>query len=147
MFVSFSGLLGFMMTKLTSASMKISRVMTKDLITVSIDSTVEEVVEKMVDFDVECVPVVDAEGVLLGLVTFRDIVMKVVYPSARIRESKVEKIMSKSLVTCSLNSTVLDVVKIMKNKHLRRIPIVDKKNKLVGLVTDFDLALLGWDFQ
>ncbi len=135
------------MTKLTSASMKISRVMTKDLITVSIDSTVEEVVEKMVDFDVECVPVVDAEGVLLGLVTFRDIVMKVVYPSARIRESKVEKIMSKSLVTCSLNSTVLDVVKIMKNKHLRRIPIVDKKNKLVGLVTDFDLALLGWDFQ
>ncbi len=147
MFVSFSGLLGFMMTKLTSASMKISRVMTKDVITVSIDSTVEEVVEKMVDFDVECVPVVDAEGVLLGLVTFRDIVMKVVYPSARIRESKVEKIMSKSLVTCSLNSTVLDVVKIMKNKHLRRIPIVDKKNKLVGLVTDFDLALLGWDFQ
>lgn len=135
------------MTKLTSASMKISRVMTKDVITVSIDSTVEEVVEKMVDFDVECVPVVDAEGVLLGLVTFRDIVMKVVYPSARIRESKVEKIMSKSLVTCSLNSTVLDVVKIMKNKHLRRIPIVDKKNKLVGLVTDFDLALLGWDFQ
>ncbi len=135
------------MTKLTSASMKISRVMTKDLITVSIDSTVEEVVEKMVDFDVECVPVVDAEGVLLGLVTFRDIVMKVVYPSARTRESKVEKIMSKSLVTCNLNSTVLDVVKIMKNKHLRRIPIVDKKNKLVGLVTDFDLALLGWDFQ
>jgi len=127
--------------------MKISRVMTKDLITVSIDSTVEEVVEKMVDFDVECVPVVDAEGVLLGLATFRDIVMKVVYPSARIRKSKVEKIMSKSLVTCSLNSTVLDVVKIMKNKHLRRIPIVDKKNKLVGLVTDFDLALLGWDFQ
>lgn len=147
MFVSFSGLLGFMMTKLTSASMKISRVMTKDLITVSIDSTVEEVVEKMVDFDVECVPVVDAEGVLLGLVTFRDIVMKVVYPSERTRESKVEKIMSKSLVTCNLNSTVLDVVKIMKNKHLRRIPIVDKKNKLVGLVTDFDLALLGWDFQ
>ncbi len=127
--------------------MKISRVMTKDLITVSIDSTVEEVVEKMVDFDVECVPVVDAEGVLLGLVTFRDIVMKVVYPSERTRESKVEKIMSKSLVTCNLNSTVLDVVKIMKNKHLRRIPIVDKKNKLVGLDTDFDLALLGWDFQ
>ncbi|UCH70009.1 MAG: CBS domain-containing protein, partial [Candidatus Bathyarchaeota archaeon] len=77
----------------------------------------------------------------------RDIVMKVVYPSARTKELKVEKIMSKSLVTCSLNSTVLDVVKIMKNKHLRRIPIVDKKNKLVGLVTDFDLALLGWDFQ
>ena len=135
------------MTKLTSADLKVSKVMTRDLITVCTDSTVEEVVKKMVDYDVECVPVVDAEGVLRGLVTFRDIVIKVVYPLTETRESKVEKIMSKSLVTCDINSTVLDVVKTMKNKHLRRIPVVDAKNKLVGLVTDFDLALLGWDFQ
>jgi CBS domain-containing protein len=50
-------------------------------------------------------------------------------------------------VTCDIDSTVLDVVKTMKNKHLRRIPIVDAENKLVGLVTDFDLALFGWDFK
>jgi len=135
------------MKKLTIANVKISQVMTKDLITVSIDSTVEEVVNKMVNYDVECLPVIDAEGFLHGLVTFRDIVMKVVYPPTRTRESKVEKIMSKSLVTCNPNSTVLDVVKIMKNRHLRRIPVVDAKNKLVGLVTDFDLALFGWNFK
>ena len=135
------------MKKLTIANVKISQVMTKDLITVSLDSTVEEVVNKMVDHDVECLPVIDAEGVLHGLVTFRDIVMRVVYPQTKIRESKVEKIMSKSLVTCNPNSTVLDIVKIMKNRHLRRIPVVDAKNKLVGLVTDFDLALFGWNFM
>ena len=135
------------MKKLTIANVKISQVMTKDLITVLIDSTVEEVVNKMVDYDVECLPVIDAEKVLHGLVTFRDIVMKVVYPLTKTRESKVEKIMSKSLVTCNPNSTVLDVVKIMKNRHLRRIPVVDAKNKLVGLVTDFDLALFGWNFK
>jgi len=136
-----------MLTKLTTANVKISRVMTKDLVTVSLDGTVEEAVKKMVDYDVECLPVIDAKGVLHGLVTFRDIVMKVVYPSTKTRESKVEKIMSKRLVTCNLNSTMLDVVKIMKNKYLRRIPVVDTKNKLVGLVTDFDLALFGWDFK
>ena len=135
------------MKKLTIANVKINQVMTKDLITVSLDSKVEEIVNKMVDYDVECLPVIDADGVLHGLVTFRDIVMKVVYPLTKIRESKVEKIMSKSLVTCNPNSTVLDVVKIMKNKHLRRIPVVDAKNKLVGLVTDFDLALFGWEFK
>jgi len=121
--------------------------MTRDLITVSIASTVEEAVKKMVDYDVECLPVVDAKGVLHGLVTFRDIVMKVIYPLTRTRESKIAKIMSKNLVTCNLNSTVLDVVKTMRNKHLRRIPVVDAKNKLVGLVTDFDLALFGWEFK
>jgi CBS domain-containing protein len=134
------------MTKLTSADVKVSKVMTKNLVTVYTDSTVEEVVKNMVDYDVECVPVVDAEGVLQGLITFRDIVMKVIYPLTKTRESKVEKIMSKSLVTCNPDYTVLDVAKIMKNKHLRRIPVVDAKNKLVGLVTDFDLALLGWEF-
>jgi len=136
-----------MLTKLATANVKISRVMTKELITVSIDSTVEESVKKMIDYDVECLPVIDTEGVLHGLVTFRDIVMKVVYPQTKTRELKVEKIMSKSLVTCNLNSTVLDVVKIMRNRHVRRIPIVNAKNKLVGLVTDFDLALFGWDFK
>jgi len=134
------------MTKLTSADVKVSKVMTRDLITVYTGSTIEEVVKNMVDYDVECVPVVDAEGVLHGLVTFRDIVMKVIYPLTKSRESKVEKIMSKSLVTCNPDNTVLDVAKIMKNKHLRRVPVVDAKNKLVGLVTDFDLALFGWEF-
>jgi CBS domain-containing protein len=135
------------MTKLTTSSVKISRVMTRDLVTVSPYSTVEEAVKKMIDYDVECLPVVDSEGVLHGLVTFRDIVMKVVYPQTKTRELNVEKIMSKNLVTCDIDSTVLDVVKTMKNKHLRRIPIVDAENKLVGLVTDFDLALFGWDFK
>ncbi|MGQ9640686.1 MAG: CBS domain-containing protein, partial [Candidatus Bathycorpusculaceae bacterium] len=62
-------------------------------------------------------------------------------------KSKVEEIMVKDLVTCNLNSTVLDVVKIMKNKHLRRIPVINTKNKLAGLVTDFDLALFGWGLK
>jgi len=135
------------MKKLTTASVKVSRVMTKSLITVSLGSVVEEAVKKMVDLDVECLPVVDSEGILHGLLTFRDIVTKVVYPQAKVRKSKVEEIMAKDLVTCDLNCTVLDVVKIMKNRHLRRIPVVNARNKLMGLVTDFDLALFGWDFE
>ena len=135
------------MKKLTTASVKVSRVMTKNLITVSLGSMVEEAVKKMVDFDVECLPVVDSEGILHGLLTFRDIVTKVVYSRADVRKSKVEDIMAKDLVTCDLSCTVLDVVKIMKNKHLRRIPVIDARNKLVGLVTDFDLALFGWGFK
>jgi CBS domain-containing protein len=135
------------MKKLTTASVKVSRVMTKNLITVSLGTKVEEAVKKMVDFDVECLPVIDSEGTLHGLLTFRDIVTKVVYPQAKAGKSKVEEIMARDLVTCDLDYTVLDVVKIMKNKHLRRIPVVNAGNKLMGLVTDFDLALFGWDFE
>jgi len=135
------------MKKLTTTSVKVGRVMTKNLITVSVGSMVEEAVKKMVDLDVECLPVVDSEGILHGLLTFRDIVTKVVYLQAKVRKSKVEEIMAKDLVTYDLNCTVLDIVKMMKNRHLRRIPVVNPRNKLMGLVTDFDLALFGWDFE
>jgi CBS domain-containing protein len=136
-----------MMKKLTTADIKVSKVMTTNLITVSLGSMVEDAVKKMVDFDVECLPVVNSKGILHGLLTFRDIVTKVIYSQADVRKLKVEDIMAKDLVTCNLSCTVLDVVKIMKNKHLRRIPVVNARNKLVGLVTDFDLALFGWGFK
>ena len=135
------------MKKLTTADVKVGKVMTKNLITVFLGTMVEEAVKKMVDLDVECLPVVDSEGVLRGLLTFRDIVTKVIYSQVDVRKLKVEDIMTKDLVTCDLSCTVLDVVKLMKNKHLRRIPVVNAKNKLRGLVTDFDLALFGWDFK
>jgi len=135
------------MKKLTTADVKVGKVMTKNLITVFLGTMVEEAVKKMVDLDVECLPVVDSEGVLRGLLTFRDIVTKVIYSQVDVRKLKVEDIMTRDLVTCDLSCTVLDVVKLMKNKHLRRIPVVNAKNKLRGLVTDFDLALFGWDFK
>jgi IMP dehydrogenase len=61
------------MKKLTTADVKVSRIMTKNLITVPLGTMVEEAVRKMVDFDVECIPVVDSKGILHGLLTFRDI--------------------------------------------------------------------------
>jgi CBS domain-containing protein len=146
MFLWFLEVRGARMKKFTTANVKVSRVMTKNLITVSPSTTVEDAVKKMVDHDVECLPVVDSEGILRGLLTFRDIVTKAVL-GVDVRKSKVEEIMAKDLVTCDLNSTVLDVVKKMKNKHLRRIPVVNDRNKLMGLITDFDLALFGWSFK
>jgi len=38
----------------------------------------------------------------------------------------------------------LKIVKLMKDKHLRRLPVVETNNKIVGIVTDFDLAIFGW---
>ena len=135
------------MYKLAMSKVKVSKIMTKDLITATLNSTVEDAVKRMVDNNVECLPVIDSEGILHGLVTFRDIVTKVVYPSAFGWELKVEEIMAKNITTCSPDSTVLDIFKTMKNKHLRRIPVVNAKNALVGLVTNFDLALFGWELE
>jgi len=101
----------------------------------------------MIEYDVECLPVIDLEGVLHGLITFRDIVTKAVLSQMNIQQLKVEDIMTRSPITCSPTSTILEVAKIMKNKHLRRVPVVDSTNRLLGLITGFDLALLGWEVK
>ncbi|MEM3727725.1 MAG: CBS domain-containing protein [Candidatus Bathyarchaeia archaeon] len=135
------------MKDLAALKVKVSKIMTRNLITVSVGSTVEEAVKRMIECDVECLPIIDSKGILQGLLTFRDIITKAVYSQADVRKLKVEDIMTRDLVTCKPNNTVLDVVKTMNNRHLRRIPVVNAKNKLVGLITDFDLALFGWDFK
>lgn len=111
------------MKDLATLKVKVSRIMTRNLITVSVGSTVEEAVKRMIDSDVECLPVIDSKGILRGSLTFRDIITKAVYSQADVRKLKVEDIMTKDLVTCKPNDTILDVVKTMKNKHLRRIQL------------------------
>ena len=103
--------------------------------------------KKRVERDVECLPVISNEQILIGLITFRDVVTKFLYRSAAKKEMKVAEIMSENVTTCNPDCTVLDVAKIMKNKNRRRIPIVNSDGKLIGLVTNSDLALLGWNLK
>ena len=135
------------MGKLSMSKVQVSLIMTKKLITATPKITVEAAVRLMIDNDVECLPIINSTEELIGLITFRDIVKKVVYPSAFGWELTIEEIMVKNVTTCSPTSSMLEVVKTMKNRHLRRIPVVDSKNRLVGLVTNFDLALFGWDLE
>jgi CBS domain-containing protein len=130
----------------TAASIKIKEIMTKNVVTIGTEEPVFNMVKKMVKSDVECVPVTRL-GKLRGLITFRDIIRKVIYNQKDPKKVKAKDIMTKSVVTCAPDSTVIDVVKLMKNKKLRRIPVVDKNKRLVGLVTNFDLAILGWDTE
>src|SRR4030042_7186569 len=110
------------MDKLSLAKLKVSTIMTKNLITATSDETVEVAVKRMIDNDVECLPIVNAKDELCGLITFRDVVKKVVYTSAFGWELTVDEIMVKNVTTINPDSTLLDTVKIMKNRHLRRLP-------------------------
>ncbi|MFQ6130342.1 MAG: CBS domain-containing protein [Candidatus Hadarchaeaceae archaeon] len=118
--------------------------MTKNVVAIGPERSASEAVKKMVERNVECLPVVQF-GELQGLITFRDIIEKVVYAKRVPRKTKVKDVMAKKMITCRPDSTVIEVVKLMKNKRLRRVPVVNKEGRLVGIVTDFDLAIFGWE--
>ena len=87
------------MQRFDLSEIKINQIMTKDLITIHTEDTVEEAVKKMVERDVERLPVISNEQILIGLITFRDVVTKFLYQSAAKKEMKVAEMASQSFAS------------------------------------------------
>jgi CBS domain-containing protein len=78
---------------------------------------------------------------LIGIVTDRDIALKVVGEDRIPAEVKVGDVMSRDLVVCKENDSVDQAIEAMAAHQLRRIPIVDSQNNLVGIIAQSDVAL------
>jgi len=131
-------------SRISTAGVKIRELMTTNVVTIDPEKSVSKAVKKMVERNVECLLIVKFEA-LQGLITFRDIIEKVVYAKRVPEKTKVRDIMAKKMVTCGPDSTIIEVVKLMKNKRLRRIPVIDENRRLLGIITNFDLAIFGWE--
>jgi len=91
------------------------------------------------------VPVVSdrTEMRVVGIVTDRDLAMKVIAEQRDLYNTTVEDVMSKDLVTCDLDDDYDDVIKAMKKHQIRRLPVIDRNKRLVGIVSTADVALHG----
>jgi CBS domain-containing protein len=88
------------------------------------------------------IPIVEDkdEKKLTGIVTDRDLAIKVVAEARDPKTTTVEDVMSEGLVTCRDNDDVRSVLSLMEDNQLRRIPVVDKKDHLVGIIAQADVA-------
>ena len=121
---------------------KCKDIMTKDLVTVSSESTVVDVARLMKTEDIGPVLIVDNEqnNTLVGIVTDRDIVVKVIADGQDVNATRVGDVMSKKLVTCHADDDVDVAMKAMSQFQLRRIPVVEENMRLVGIIYQADLA-------
>jgi CBS domain-containing protein len=121
--------------------MKIQDIMTKDPSCVTADATVREAAQVMKREDVGVVPVVDGqrEKRLVGIVTDRDIAIRCV-AEGKDGSCGVRDVMSSDdLATCSFSDDVESVMDAMRTEKVRRIPIVDERGSLVGIVSQADV--------
>lgn len=106
------------------------------------ETTVSEVAELMEAEDVGVIPIVDGDGErLLGIVTDRDIVIRAVAKGKDPRDTKVAEIASKELVTLEADQDLGDALKLMAQYQVRRLPVVEDDDRLVGVVSQADIAL------
>ena len=121
--------------------MKAREIMTADPRTVTPDTALQEVARLMQQEDVGIIPVVEAGGRnLLGVVTDRDIALRVVGEGRDGKTVKVSDVMSSNVRTCKQDDSVDDIMDLMGKEQLRRIPIVDERGALVGIVAQADVV-------
>lgn len=118
--------------------MKVSEVMTKNLVTVSAASTAADAAKKMLSENIGTVLVTDS-GQLKGIVTDRQIAAKVIGAGKDASRVKASDFMTKNPVTCSPEIGICEAAKIIGENRFRRIPVVERE-KLVGIISTADIA-------
>jgi len=108
-------------------------VMTRDVETVAPDATLQNAAQIMRSHDIGSVPVCENRRVL-GIVTDRDIAVRGV-AEGRNAEAPVREIMSTAVVSVREDSDLSDAEKLMHDRQLRRLPVVDSQGELVGYLS------------
>ena len=121
--------------------MKARELMIKNVHSVHCDQNLQDAAQLMWEKDCGWAPVIDEDGKVEATITDRDIAMAAYLNGSRLADIPLHKAQSKSLVTCSQNDDITAIEKIMQSHQLRRLPVVDRSGKLVGLVSLNDIAI------
>ncbi|MDQ3379637.1 MAG: CBS domain-containing protein [Actinomycetota bacterium] len=119
---------------------KVREAMTARPRCVTPETTLKQVAEVMESEDIGAVPVVDGEQ-LSGMITDRDIVIRAVAKGKNPDGMPVREIFSREVVTVGPDDDLSDALQLMASHQVRRLPVVDAENKLVGIVSQADVAL------
>jgi CBS domain-containing protein len=119
--------------------MKIQEIMTKPAVTCRQTETLNAAAELMWKFDCGAVPVTNDDGRLVGIITDRDICMATYTKGSSPNEIRVCDAMSK-VFACQPGDALETAERLMREKQVHRVPIVDGENRLVGLLSLSDLV-------
>ncbi len=106
-----------------------------DPITITADKTVADALSLMAQYKIGGIPVVNESGILVGIVTNRDLRFE------RNMNRKIEQVMTKeNLITTTESTNLEKAADILQNYKIEKLPVVDKNHKLIGLVTYKDIT-------
>jgi len=117
----------------------IADIMTRSIATVQRDETLQAAARRMQEMDVGSLPVLDGRAVA-GMVTDRDIAVRGVAAGMIPQESLVADVMTEDLRFCRAGDSVEQVMAEMGDLQVRRLPVLDANNEIVGIVALADIA-------
>lgn len=128
----------------------VKELMTRKMCTSEKNKSVLSASRKMIKYGVGSILIIE-DSKAVGIVTERDIVIKLVGENQIPHKIKIQDIMSSPLVTVTPNTSVREAKDIMQKKYIRRLPVIEK-GQLIGIITDTDILKVSieldeaWDY-
>lgn len=120
--------------------MNIGQVMTRDVRTCHAGDSLQNAARIMWDADCGAVPVLDEHRQVIGIVTDRDACMAAYLQAKPLTEITVGSVMSTEVFSCKPEQPIAAAERLMKQKQVRRLPVLDAEGQLVGIVSLNDLV-------
>lgn len=108
------------------------------------DETVATAVTKMSEKNYGAVVIASAENTVLGIVSERDFMKRVLNEKRDPATTKLSEIMTAPVKTAALEDSWIDWMRIMSNERFRHLPVVDQHNRLVGIMSQGDFVAYTW---
>ena len=121
---------------------KCNEVMTKNPVCCLPNDSVAKAAELMKSENIGSIPVIENEQTrtLIGIVTDRDLALKIVSEGRDAKSTNVETVMTRKIVTCLADDDLQKALDAMAEHQLRRIPVVNNEHKIVGIIAQADVA-------
>ncbi len=120
--------------------MKVKECMCNDVCCVKPETNLNQIAKLMSEKHVGCIPVCDENNCICGIVTDRDILLRAVACNKDTNSCCASDIMSCNVCTCTEDEEMTNAESKMAQNQIRRLPVCDKNNKVVGILTLGDLA-------
>ena len=119
--------------------MEVSTAMHRKAQWASVDTPVSEIARMMAKDDIGAVPI-GKDDKLVGMLTDRDIALRVVAKGLDPARTKAGTVMTEGIVWARTSETVEDAIHLMDRKKIRRLPVIDDNKRLVGMLSLGDIA-------
>ena len=120
--------------------MEVKDCMSKNVCQCTPTTNVADAAKLMSDNHIGCIPVCDDKNQVVGLVTDRDILLRTVCCNKEAAQTPVSDIMTCKVCCCTPDTTIDEATKLMSDLQIRRIPVCDTNNQIVGMLSLGDLA-------
>lgn len=114
--------------------------MTRNVITVHRGDSVSLAARLMAECNCGVLPVVDGQDRMIGMITDRDIVVRAVARDRDPRRARVDECMTDETFACHANDSIEECMRQMSRHQVRRMPVVDDRDRIIGIISQGDLA-------